>query len=247
MKSPSWRWPLILSLLLALVLLIPVTLPAAEPAAEDFPSVTLWPLVWHRESPQEAVTDVLWPIYHQERRGSRERVALRPFLFSLETDPEREFRRLQVLWPLSRFERAGQRERDYVFPVYWQGHADGRDWLHLWPLYGRSHKADGTRTLSTLYPFFQYASQEESGAYSVDAPWPLVNRFRREGAEGGEGAPLLLAAQDGRCRRRPALSLPLVRYEGGAPPGRPPPVVPLAGSRLAAESALPALLLSGKG
>jgi hypothetical protein len=189
MKSPSCRWLLKLALLLALILPVPAALSAAEPAAEDFPSVTLWPLVWHRESPEERVTDVLWPIYHKERQGSRERVALRPFLFSLETDPDREFRRLQVLWPLSRFEHKGDTERDYVFPVFWQGHAEGRQWLHLWPLFGRSLQADGTRTLSTLYPFFQYASNEQNGAYSVDAPWPLVNRFRREGAEGGRVLP----------------------------------------------------------
>jgi len=185
-----WFWRCILFLLLAMLLAIPGPVLAAEPVSEDFPAITLWPLVWHRESAEERTTDVLWPIYHQERQGRRQRVALRPFLYSLETDPDQQFRRLQILWPLSRFEEKGEAERDYIFPVYWHGQDERSQWLHLWPLFGHSRQADGTRTISTLYPFFQYASNEGNDDYRLEAPWPLVNRFRREGAEGGRVLPL---------------------------------------------------------
>jgi hypothetical protein len=163
--------------------------PCGSEPEEDFPTVTLWPLVWHRVSPEETATDVLWPFFQQKSKGEWQRVALRPFLFTRESDPSRDFHRLQVFWPLSLFEKEGETTRNYIFPVYWQGRDKDREWLHLWPLYGDSLQADGTRTRSTIYPFFRYSSNDQTGDWSLDAPWPLVNRFHRQEAEGGRLLP----------------------------------------------------------
>jgi hypothetical protein len=181
--------PILLFLLFSLVLGVPRPLTAKEPELDDFPAVTLWPLVWHRATPEESTTDVLWPFFQQKSKGEWHRVALRPFLYSKESDPSRDFRRMHILWPVSLFHREGETERNYIFPAYWRGRDEQREWLHLWPLYGNSLQADGTRTRSTLYPFFRYSSNEQTGDWSWDAPWPLVNFFHRQDAEGGRLLP----------------------------------------------------------
>jgi hypothetical protein len=155
-----------------LLLLISPALAAAA-SAEDFPSVTLWPLVYHQQDQERARTDILYPVFHYQREGSRQRFAIRPFIFNKERDPARRYEKLNVLWPLTQFKSEGENSEDYVFPFYYRMQKSDRSSFHLWPFYGHSVQEDGSETWSTIYPFFQYQLNENQGSRRIDYFWPL--------------------------------------------------------------------------
>ena len=138
-----------------------------------YPSVTLWPLAYHQQDEQRARTDVLYPFFHYKREGSHSRFAIRPFLYNLEKDPQRDFRQMNILWPLSHFEVTGERFKRYVFPFYYHARDGDGFSFHVWPFYGHSFSADGTETWSTIYPFFQYQRNDMTGSRQFDYLWPL--------------------------------------------------------------------------
>jgi len=176
----------VLGLLVALATLSPGRSQAAD---EDFPSVTLWPLVYHRAGTQSARTDVIYPVFHYKREGSHSRFAIRPFLFNRERDPAKEFSQVNVLWPLSHFESQGEQFERYVFPLYYQKQAPGRSSLHIWPFFGHS-LGDGDETWSTLYPFFQYTRNDEQEMRRFDYLWPLGRSVREPGRSSDYFIPL---------------------------------------------------------
>ena len=172
---------MVLGLLVFATALAAMAAPAAD---KSYPSVTLWPLVYHYEDSNDSRTDVLWPIYHQKRKGSHTRTAIRPLIFNYETDPERNFRQTNFLWPLTHFEYEGGSYRRWIFPVYYQEENDHKKALDLWPFYGHAKKSDGTESWSTLYPFFQYRQNEISGDFRTDYFWPLGRSYRQGAASG---------------------------------------------------------------
>ena len=165
------------------------TATAAEPG-KNYPSVTLWPLAYHYEDTQRSRTDVIWPIYHQKREGSHHRLAIRPFLFNLETDSSRDFRQINFLWPLTHFEFKKETFKKWIFPVYYQAEDAFESTLMIWPFYGHSQKSDGTESWSTLYPFFQYRRSQNGNSWSADYLWPLGKSYRQRETSGGYLMPI---------------------------------------------------------
>lgn len=155
---------------------------AGGPAAAEAPAkrITAWPLLYHAASETQAETDILWPLLRYERRDSYTRYAFRPFLFSTEGDPDKDYRETSVLWPLSIYRHTAETDWLHVFPVYWAYTGKGRSWWHLWPLYGSYHRGSYAE-YSTLWPLFRYGSDPARGDLAWSAPWPLVG-YEREGA-----------------------------------------------------------------
>jgi len=67
-------------------------------AKENSRPISAWPLIYHRAEKERAEADVLWPLFHYERENERTRYALRPFLFSTESDPKEDSRKTSLLW-----------------------------------------------------------------------------------------------------------------------------------------------------
>jgi hypothetical protein len=70
--------------------------------------------------------------------------------------------------------------RTVLFPVYWRFRDDEGEALHLWPLYGWDESSEGDRRDHLLYPLFMYGRNQETGSWTVDAPWPLIRVERGE-------------------------------------------------------------------
>jgi len=163
----------------------------AETASEStYPRLTLWPLAYHSSSAESSTTDILWPFWHQQRRGSEESWQLRPELFTYTIDPARDYRRADTLFRTIRFERTDEDHWNHLFPVYWQGNEGERDWFHLWPLYGQWSENNGKKGRTTLWPFFTYRSNSNSEDWSGNYFWPLGNNWREGEASGGRLLPL---------------------------------------------------------
>lgn len=180
--------------LCALVLMMPRPGRAAE---IDRP-IPAWPLVYHSGDKDRAETDVLWPVFRYVREKTFTRFAIRPFIFSTERDPAKDYRKTSVVWPfiIHRHEAAtttfhifpvywyrsaSDSSYSVIFPVFWDGKGKTYSYFHLWPLFGVARN-DSRVEYSTLYPFFRHASDPASGEVDVHAPWPLV-RYHRKGAE----------------------------------------------------------------
>ncbi|MEJ2033420.1 MAG: hypothetical protein P8Y63_10360 [Deltaproteobacteria bacterium] len=183
-------------LLVAVVFLVlqAVVLPTAVNAAApdtNYPSVTLWPLAYHYEDSNRSHTDILWPIYLRTRTGSHYRTAIRPFLFNYETDPERDFRQLNILWPFTQFEREKDSISNWVFPLYFQTRNEHRTSIQLWPFYGHSLSGK-TEAWSTLYPLFQYRHNVDmpQSEWGLDYFWPLGKWYRRGETSGSYFLPV---------------------------------------------------------
>lgn len=166
-------------------------------AKENSRPISAWPLIYHRAEKERAETDVLWPLFRYEREDERTRYALRPFLFSTEGDPKEDSRKTSLLWPLTNYTRKGLRLSLHVFPVYWYGKSEdrhhtilfpfywngkGRDhsYFHLWPMFGVDHRQPDYTEYSTIYPFFRYGRDPQSGRLDIHAPWPLINVHRHD-------------------------------------------------------------------
>lgn len=165
--------------------------PPAE-AEEASRPITAWPLLYHRADADHAETDIIWPILRYEREKSWTRYALRPLLFSTESDPTKNYRKTSVIWPVSIYKRSGPELSFHIFPIYWYGisassrynvifpiywDGEGKDYsyFHLWPLFGLSHRGESFTEYSTAYPFFRYGRDTTSGEMDLHAPWPIVN------------------------------------------------------------------------
>ena len=156
----------------------PAPVPAAAPAPVEAPPkrITAWPLFYRTADAQSAETDILWPLLHYERNDSYERYAFRPFIFSTEHDPAKDFRKTSVLWPLSIREHTPEQDWFHVFPVYWDVTARDYSVWALWPLYGRYTRGDYTER-STLWPLFAYGSDSSGREVSHRAlPFYWVDR-----------------------------------------------------------------------
>lgn len=153
-------------------------------AATDhaYPSVTAWPLATHSADAKGSTTNLAFGIFHHREAGSYERYAVRPWLFNLETDADRDFSKLSLALDLVHVEHQGEEFRRHFFPFYWQGRAGKREWLHLWPFYGTSAEADGTRTVSTLYPLFSLTRHPSNADRTLRFLWPL-GEVHRAGEE----------------------------------------------------------------
>lgn len=168
-----------------LLFLLCSALPAiAALGASDhaYPSVTAWPLATHRADAQGSTTNLAFGIFHHREAGSYERYAVRPWLFNLETNADRDYSELSLAFNLLHVERRGEEFRRHLFPVYWQGRAGKKQWFHLWPLYGTSEEADGSRTVSTLYPLFSLTRHPQTDDWTLRYFWPL-GEVRHAGEE----------------------------------------------------------------
>jgi hypothetical protein len=161
----------------------------AEDGRTTYP-VSAWPFVYHKAEQDQGETDILWPFYRSQWRGPWKRYAVRPLIFSTESDPSRDFRKTSVLWPLNVYEREGEKvsltltlywyrnepERFHriFFPVYWNGWGKDYSYYHLWPLFGVNRK-DSYSEHSTLYPFFRYGEDPNSSRMKLDLFWPIFN------------------------------------------------------------------------
>ena len=175
-------------LLLSLPFGGPTTL-CAEESQASYP-LSAWPFVYHQTQKDRGETDVLWPFYRHEWRGTWERYAIRPLIYSTESDPSQDFTKTSVLWPLNIYERSGDKiamnltlywyrndpDHSYniFFPVYWDGRGKDYSYFHLWPLYGEEHRASYTE-YSTLYPFFRYGEDPGKDEVNLDLFWPFLN------------------------------------------------------------------------
>lgn len=154
--------------------------------------ITAWPLIYYRGDSEHANADVIWPVFRYERKGTWNRLAIRPFIFATQKDTD--YRKTNVLWPLSGYEREGKSLSLYIFPLYWYGHNSSYryniffpfywsgnygswNYFHLWPLYGQN-KNGNYREYSMVYPFFKYGYQKESTYKNMDLFWPIFN-FRK--------------------------------------------------------------------
>lgn len=178
--------------LLALLFLICVPQSQAIAAAPDqnYPSITLWPIAYHYEDVNRARTDVLWPIYHQKRKGSHTRTAIRPFIFNYETDPQRNFKQVNLLWPFIHFEYEADHFKQWIFPFYYRAENRHESSTHYWPFYGHSTKSDGSESWATLYPFFQYRRNATKESSRTDYFWPLGRSYRQGDSSGSYFIPL---------------------------------------------------------
>lgn len=155
------------------------TRPEARGGEDSSWPIPAWPLLYHRSEADHARTDILWPVLHYKRSGTYTRYAVRPFLFSHRSDPANGYRQTDVLWPLARFKQRGTTLTSRIAPVWWRRVADDRSYLHVWPLFGVSERADGLRERSTLFPFFRVAANPNTGMRDLHAPWPLARFYRR--------------------------------------------------------------------
>ena len=161
----------------------------AENSQEPYP-ISAWPLVYHKVEQDRGETDILWPFYRSQWRGEWKRQAVRPLIFSTESDPSRDYKKTSVLWPLNVYEREGEKvsltltlywyhnepERFHriFFPVYWNGRGEDYSYYHIWPVFGINRKASYTEH-STIYPFFRYGQDPINDTMSLDLFWPLLN------------------------------------------------------------------------
>jgi hypothetical protein len=157
---------------------------SAALAASDhsYPSLTLWPVAEHIADANGSKTNLLFGFYHHREAGNYERYVVRPWLFNLETDTDRDFREWSLAFNLVHVEHEGEEFRLHVFPFYWQGRTAKKQWFHLWPFYGESETATGARMVSTLYPLFSLTRHPETKDRTLRFLWPL-GEIRRSGEE----------------------------------------------------------------
>jgi hypothetical protein len=86
-------------------LLLACARPAVASAEADtlHHTIPAWPIVYYRTEGDVVKTDILFSMIYYERQKSLTRYAFRPFLFSTEGDPEKDYRKTSLLWPLVRF------------------------------------------------------------------------------------------------------------------------------------------------
>lgn len=162
-----------------LLILLPLW---AAGAAEShtYPSLTAWPLATHSADADGSTTSVLFGVVHYEERGNFTRFAVRPWLFNLETDADRDYRELSVAFDLWHSEHRGEDFRRHLFPVYWQGRTGAERWFHLWPFFGAEVATDGAHTIATLYPLFSLTTYPAAENWTARYLWPL-GETRRQG------------------------------------------------------------------
>ena len=198
--------PLVVRLVIA-CFLGALLLPPAAFASEMERPITAWPLLYKERTNDTAQTDVLWPLFRYERNKTYERHAFRPFIFSTESDPAKDFRKTSVLWPISIYTHEGETTSYHLFPfywykdspkdrysvffpLYWNGATDSSSYFHLWPLFGINRKGAGYAEYSVVYPFFRYGRDTATDELEVNAPWPLVQYHRTEGEVSSRLLPL---------------------------------------------------------
>ncbi len=76
---------------------------------------------------------------------------------------EGRYDRWSVLWPFFQYQR-----NDLNKPERFHQRV-----LNLWPFFGRSSR-EGSRSTTALWPFFGYTSDDNTGFWAWDGPWPLV-------------------------------------------------------------------------
>jgi hypothetical protein len=157
--------------------------------------ITLWPILYHSSSPDRGETDVIWPFFRYERETTKTRYAVRPFIFSTESDTAKDYRTTSIIWPISIYKREGPRisyhlfpfiwykrhpDKHYsvLFPFYWNGKGKDYSYFHLWPLFGENRQGSFVEH-STLWPFFRYGSDPAAKELEINAPWPLVQYHRK--------------------------------------------------------------------
>jgi hypothetical protein len=193
---PGW-WRPVQRVLAAMFLIMTALQWVPQPVhagIEPSHPIPAWPLIYHRADQDHAETDILWPIFRYEREKSLARYALRPLLFSTESDPNKDYRKTSVIWPLGIYQRTGSELSFQIFPVYWAGRStdsrhtvffplywdiQGQDYsyFHLWPLLGVNHYGKSSTEYSTLYPFFRYGHDPNTGETDLHFFWPLVNYY----------------------------------------------------------------------
>lgn len=166
-------------LLIIWCLLLACARPALASAESDAPTnrIPAWPFVYHRADADHAETDILAPLFRYERTDTRTRYALRPFLFSTEADPEKDYRKTSVLWPLSIYTRQGPALNFHLFPIYWYGQTETTRYQIVAPLYWSGRSPD--RRYTVLFPLYWRGTDGQNSHLHL---WPLFGIDRR-GAE----------------------------------------------------------------
>ena len=117
-------------------------------------------LLWctDQSAQSRSVDGLLW-LYSSEERGSYSRLAIRPF-YSMEEDPNRNFRRRSFLWPLGTYEQQDNSTWVQIIPLYWHSERPGHEWTLTAPLYFASR--EGNVSWQHLFPLI---SRERIGTY----------------------------------------------------------------------------------
>ncbi len=163
---------------------------------DDTVSLRAFPLLWQTVGP-DATDRVLFPFWWQFDDADSSFRLLLP-VYGRQTEGEdfaRTFfggplfihtrdgdeRTYDLLWPLFGYRTDGEATSLRAFPVLFTHRSPEESYTYLWPLFGyEEDRAAGGWEVSTLTPFFRYASGP--GSTEVGFPWPV---FTWEGfAEG---------------------------------------------------------------
>lgn len=194
----------------AAIFLIFIIVPVA---AKTYRPITAWPIVYYRGEENFANADVLWPIFHYERKYGWQRYAFRPFIFATQKDALKDYRQTNILWQFVEYERDGSKnltrhifplywyrnslsvKYNILAPLYWQGVIKEFSFFHIWPFFGVNRKEDFTE-YSTLYPFFKYGFNQDLTEKNLDLFWPIFNYQKAKSYNSLSLFPLFTAKND---------------------------------------------------
>jgi hypothetical protein len=157
-------------------LLLACARPAVASAEADalHRTIPAWPIVYYRAEGDVVKTDILFSLIYYERQKSLIRYSLRPFLFSTEGDPEKDYRKTSLLWSLAAYTRTGPDLNFHLFPLYWYGRTPTSSYQILAPLYWSRHSSNASHTV-----FFPLYWQGDNGPDSYLHLWPFFGMNRR--------------------------------------------------------------------
>ncbi len=122
----------------------------------------LFPLYLRTERDDRTTWHWLFPFFSYSRTDSGEAWRAWPLVGHNQRDGR--YDRWYFLWPLFQFQKNEQR----LGPE-----KEGTSWM-VFPLIGRTEQGTFEST-TILWPFLGYSRDTDSGFYSLDLPWPLVN------------------------------------------------------------------------
>lgn len=162
---------------------------------------SFWPLTWEHDGERH----FLGPLFSYKKDETSSRLAIRPFLFSYDSNEGGVYRYLYPLGkssedtsyfvPFYMKKKDDDKGNKAIFPFFWGESKKGsyfgvfpfygklydrfnRDEIgfFMWPIYGYS-EAGGAKKTNILWPLFAYYSGKEEGVKA----WPLFGFRNREG------------------------------------------------------------------
>jgi hypothetical protein len=178
---------------------------------------------------KEALSFAMFPLYGRSRDHSG--FERQTFGWPIYARGEGGGRELFRVWPAYGYDRrAGEYERNFaLWPFFfWRkdrlGQETERHARFALPFWGRSESAS-TRSSFVGGPLYVRTDNLETGAYSLDMPWPFIRRAESPGVEGSEGTSLWRLWPFAQWSRGPgwretSLALGLVSWRNGKMAGQ---------------------------